>query len=177
MSPRAAGRSVGIILAFAAVLSAGRHDWKGRQVMRERQWGEIKEGLAISIAVNNDHLETLDNVVLNLVLKNFGAAPVLAVVRSPWVDYIYVVHDDRGHELVMTSYGQQRAEGSREGRMMVRNLQPGESQSEDFELSKGFDLKHTSTVSIFATRTFPWPGHPGESFTVRSNAVTLHLAS
>lgn len=141
--------------------------------MMERQWGEKKEGLAISVAVGKDSFKESELVGLNVVLRNFGTAPVPIVVRSPWVDYVYTVRDSRGNELPMNAYGQQRAKASLERRKIIRDLQPGESQEDDFELSKGVDLEHPDTYTVFATRTFPWPGHAGNSFTVQSNAITF----
>jgi hypothetical protein len=143
--------------------------------MDERQWGEKKEGLAISVAVEKRDFRRYDHIVLNIVLKNFGTSPASVVVRSPWADYRYVIRNGRGAELPMLMYGRQRAEAALEGRKMIRELRPGESQTDDFELNTAFDLKDPDTYILFASRILPSPGRPGESFTLQSNAVTVRV--
>jgi hypothetical protein len=143
--------------------------------MDERQWGEKKGGLAISVAVEKRDFRPSDHIVLNIMLKNFGTSPVSVVVRSPWADYRYVIRNGRGAELPMLMYGRQRAEAASEGRKIIRELRPGESQTDDFELNTAFDLKNPDTYTLFASRTLPSPSRPAESFTLQSNAVTVRV--
>jgi hypothetical protein len=169
----AAGERRAIVLVLASILSA-MPGAKGEPTVTERHWGEKTEGLAISIAVGKDGFRQSDEIVLNIVLGNFGPSVVPIVVRSPWSDYVYTVRDSLGNEYRMNEQGQQRAEASLR-RKIIRDLHTGEYQVDDFELSNGIDLKYPGVYTVFATRTFPRPGSR-DPLTVRSNSITFQTS-
>lgn len=143
--------------------------------MRDREWGPKTEGLALSASIEKESFKSAEAIVLTLVLKNFRPAPFVTVVRSPWADYTYAVHDSHGEELPMTAFGRQRVEAAQEGRKMIRTLHAGEFQSDTFELSRGFEINAPGTYSIIVTRTLPVDGGPSRTLVVQSNVVTFHV--
>ncbi len=163
-----------IVLILMLSLFLTDQDSKGLQPMKERQWGEKKEGLAISIVVSEADYKKSDDIVLDILLKNFGANPVPLVVRSQWIDYTYVVSNSLGQHTMKNAFGRQREEAGQEGRKMIVDLRPGESRSDEFELSKAFDLK-PGTYTVFVARTFQNSSHAGQLVTVRSNLITFRV--
>ena len=166
-------RWINVAVAFVLFLTA--QDSKGLQMPKEGQWGDKAGGLAVSISVPEGSFKASDDAMLNIILKDFGTMPVSLVVRSSWVDYTYLVRNSHGQEMTMNEHGRQRAEAALEGRKILRDLQPGESRSEDFEVSKAFDLE-PDTYIVVVTRTFPRPERRGEFFTAQSNEVTFQIS-
>ncbi len=144
-------------------------------MLNDRHWGDKTEELAISISVPEASFKASDEIVLNIILKNFGLIPASIVVRSPWADYAFVPHNGHGQEVPMNQYGRKRAEASLEGRKMTYDLQPGETRSEEFELSRSFKLE-PGTYTLFVTRAFQLPGH-STALRVKSNPITFHIVN
>src|ERR1700722_5111563 len=139
MRMRAGGKHLRINVALASMLSIAARDSKGLQTMTERHWGEKIAGIALSSSVPKATFKRSEDIVLDIILKNFGEKPVAMVVRSPWLDYPYPVRNSRGQQISMNEFGQQRAEVATAGRKSSRDLKVGESQTDDIELSKAFN--------------------------------------
>jgi hypothetical protein len=162
-----------IYAALVSVLSLAAQDSKGLPMLNDRHWGEKTEGLAMSISVPETSFKASDEIVLNIILKNFGLTSASIMVRSPWADFAFTVQNGRGQEIAMNQYGRRRAEASLEGRKIIQDLQAGDARSEDFELSKSFKLE-LGTYTLFVTRAFQLPGH-NSALRVKSNPITFHI--
>ena len=92
-------------LAAAVVLMAACGSPLNRKAMNMNTvWGNQVSGQALSIRTEQAAFRAGEPILLNLTLKNFGQNPVVAVVRSPWLDYDIQVREASGSTVPHTEF-------------------------------------------------------------------------
>jgi len=117
-------------------------------------------------------VEVRGHVPLKITLENKGAQDVYAVKHYPMVYYkINVVNDD-DKAVPLTRYGKRiKALGMRGSRTPVR-IEPGQSYTQYFDLSRLFDLSEDETCTIDVTVLIE---QDGTRKTVQSKKKPLQL--
>jgi hypothetical protein len=148
-------------------------EWRNK--MEDIQWGEITEGLAISISTIKPGYKKGEAISLNIAMKNFDEDPVPIVVRSIWIDYAIKVLFEHTTEIPKSTYALQKIEAAGEGRRATSELKPGEILHESLELTKAYDMTVPGTYTVIVSRETYQKGKLDRYAVVKSNELTIKV--
>ncbi|MCC6536116.1 MAG: hypothetical protein IT162_01100 [Bryobacterales bacterium] len=131
-------------------------------------WGNQVSGQALSIRTEQAAFRAGEPILLNLTLKNFGQNPVVAVVRSPWLDYDIQVREASGSTVPHTEFAAQMKETAQEGRRAQQSLPGGATLEDAIDLAQVCALK-PGKYSVTASRLVNAAG------AVTSNTLTFEV--
>jgi len=143
--------------------------------MEDNEWGEITQGLAISISVAKPSYKRGEAISLNIALKNFSEDPVPIVIRSTWIDFSTEVFLDKGNQLPKLPYAVQMMESALEGRRMSSELKPGAMIEETLELTTVYDMTTPGAYSVIVTRTAYHKGKMDQQAVVASKELAIQV--
>lgn len=148
---------------------------RGGRQMSDHHWGEITEGLAISLFTEQEEFPLGTRVTVRVLMKNFGKSATAVVTRSPWIDYKWLVTGPDEKALSRTRQGEKILETAAEIGRSNRQLMPGEMIADTLDLTEAYDLHRSGTFKIVATREIYARNQLSKFTTVTSNQLVIKV--
>ena len=150
-------------LALAAVALAEPSAKLEEDISKGRAWGRTAEGLALSIATEKRTYAPGEQIVLNVLLRNFGETPVLLIEQNPLWSYRPTVLFPDGKKAPITIHGKTVSEDdvgsgiSECGHL----LEPGEMRCVEFVMNKLYDFTRSGKYTVSVRRMHFAPAEKG----------------
>jgi hypothetical protein len=160
---------VGMALLLAAPETCAQRKVDKAVTEDKRSWGEQVSSCRVSIAWLAAPTGSA-GALLDIVFRNEGSVAVAFPRSSMWFDYDFSVLTDAGVEAPLTGFGKQQRENLGYAAAAIMQVEPGKEYQSTVELSRLYDLPHSSAFTVQASKTFRDPNSQ-QFVTVHSNRL------